>query len=226
MEVQFSPIYNQSTRKVLARIFRGFDLEQWLPPAKLWFEAFLWSRNLFWGVYRVSKPPKDGCWEVVTASIQINFLYRNNSLVQLIKQGLLWNHILIEIIAHRTSPTSQSSCSSESKWFIDFFFLFSPSRKWSRQISDKWKDRNSKWTFFNSPFGSKCCLFVRLFSNLWTSVRPLSEKALVEKESATKSAKLSSSELATNIILVLLSLFGDTRKVYIYILSFCFVLFF
>lgn len=140
----------------------GFDSEKRLPLANLWFDVFIWSRSLFLGVYPLSNPPKDGRWEVVTASIQINFLYRNNSLVQLIKQCLLWNHVLIEIIVHRTSPTPQRSRSSESKWFIDFLFFlffcfnFFPSRKWSRQISDKWKH------FLQQP---QC--FVRLFSNLW-----------------------------------------------------------
>lgn len=80
----------------------------------------------FLRAYILSHPPKDSCWEVLTASIQINFPYRNDSLVQLIKQCLLWNHILIEIIAHRTSPTPQRRRSAESKWFIDFLFLFFP----------------------------------------------------------------------------------------------------
>lgn len=84
------------------------------------------AETSFLRVYLLSHPLKDSCWEVLTASIQINFPYRNDSLVQLIKKCLLWNHILSEIIAHRTSPTPQRRRSTESKWFIDFLFLFFP----------------------------------------------------------------------------------------------------
>lgn len=181
------------------------------------------AETSFLRVYLLSHPPKDSCWEVLTASIQINFPYRNDSLVKLIKQCLLWNHILIEIIAHRTSPTPQRRRSAESKWFIDFLFLFfSPSRKWSRQISDEWKDRNSKWASFNSPFGTNCHLLCGCFQTCGCLNCHTRKKAWWKYKVSPN--KLNSPATTIQIILVLVFLRANTWKVVYISLLFFFVL--
>lgn len=127
-----------------------YYLEKWVPPVNPWFKAFIWSRSLFFPwLYPLSNPPKDGYWELVTASIQIRFLHRNETLAWLIKPCLLWNHVLIEIIVQRrTPPTPQMGRCSQSKQIIDFFVFF-PGR--SRHIDDKRRDRNTKQAFSYTP---------------------------------------------------------------------------